>query len=231
MEKPFINILTRTSNRKKGFKICAMSVASQSYKKINHIVAYDNVDDVSYIDMHKVQKVEINKQDLIDKDTSKNPNNPLFWHSPHNLYCNVLMDQVKDGYIMFLDDDDMLISDSTISRIVKNIIDEDTILIWQMRYPNGNLLPSDLSFSDQKVRLGDIGSPCFLFHCKWKDYYRWDAYKCGDYRFLAKLYSKIPNHKWIKKPFIQLNNDGGFGKKLDIESENKILRKGAVLLQ
>lgn len=216
MNKPQINILTRTSNRKNGFKVCAMSVKGQSYDNILHIVCYDNVDDLGYIDLYDVQKVKVDRQWLIDNDTEEKSND---WHSPHNLYCNVLMDQVKDGYIMFLDDDDMLISDGAIERIVENIVDEDTILIWRMRCFNGSLLPSDEYFSNEDLRLGNIGSPCFLFHCKWKDYFRWDAYKCGDFRFLEKLYGKIPKHKWVNEPFVQLNNEGSFGGKLDLETE------------
>ena len=225
MGKPHINILTRTSNRRDGFEICAMSVRCQSYENMSHIVCYDNPEDLGYIDLHDVQKVWVDRQWLIDNDKSEDPNDPSFWHSPHNLYCNVLMDHVSDGYIMFLDDDDMLISDGAIERIVENIVDEDTILIWQMRCLNGNLLPTDGSFLNEELRLGNIGSPCFLFHCKWKDCFRWDAYKCGDFRFLEKLYGKIPNHRWINEPFVQLNNEGGFGRRMDIESDVVASRK------
>lgn len=216
MGTPLINILTRTSNRRNGFDKCAKSIKSQTYGNINHIVSYDNDIDLEYIDDYNVTKVKIDREMLIKNDSSINPNNPNFWYSPHNLYCNSLLDSVNDGYIMFLDDDDMLISDNVIEEIVKNIVDEDTILIWQMRYPNGMLLPDNISFLEKRIRLGGIGSPCFLFHSKWKNLYRWDAYKCGDFRFLEKIYNKIPNNKWIKLPFIQLNNNGGFGRKIDI---------------
>lgn len=214
--RPTINILTRTSNRPNGFKVCANSIKNQSYDNILHLVSYDNSKDLEYINEFNVKKVKIDRENIISNDTSVNPNNPNFWFSPHNLYCNELLENVEDGWIMFLDDDDMLISDTVIEEIYKNIIDEDTILIWQMRYPNGSVLPNSIDFKYKKIRLGGIGSPCFLFHSKWKKLSVWDAYKCGDYRFLEKLYSKIPNKKWIEKPFIQLNNSGGHGKKIDI---------------
>ncbi len=216
MQKPLINILTRTSNRPNGFDICVNSIKNQTYENINHIVSYDDDLDLNYINNYNVSKIKINREEIIKNDKSVNPNNPNFWFSPHNLYCNSLLDEVKDGYIMFLDDDDMLLHENVIEVIVNNIVDEDTILIWKMQYPDGRLLPDSNSYETKSIRLGGIGSPCFLFHSKWKDFYRWDTYKCGDYRFLEKLYKKIPNNKWINSPFIKLNNSGGLGKKEDI---------------
>lgn len=216
MQKPLINILTRTSNRPNGFDMCVKSIKKQTYENINHIVSYDDDLDLNYINNYNVSKIKINREEIIKNDKSVNPNNPNFWFSPHNLYCNSLLDEVKDGYIMFLDDDDMLLHENVIEVIVNNIVDEDTILIWKMQYPDGRLLPDSNSYNMKNIKLGGIGSPCFLFHSKWKDLYRWDAYKCGDYRFLEKLYKKIPNNKWINAPFIKLNNSGGLGKKEDI---------------
>jgi len=215
MKQPLINILTRTSNRPIGFKICEESITSQSYTNINHIVSYDNDEDLKYLDNCE-NKVKINRSEIIKNDTSKNPKNPSFWFSPHNLYCNKLLDEVNEGWVMFLDDDDMLYDKSVIEKIVNNIVDEDTILIWKMRYPDGRYLPDNSSFKTETIRLGGIGSPCFLFHSKYKNDSSWDAYKCGDYRFLEKIYKKIPHKKWINEIFIQLNNNGGFGKKKDI---------------
>ena len=217
MQKPLINILTRTSNRPNGFDICVNSIKNQTYENINHIVSYDDDLDLNYINNYNVSKIKINREEIIKNDKSVTPNNPNFWFSPHNLYCNSLLDEVKDGYIMFLDDDDMLLHENVIEVIVNNIVDEDTILIWKMQYPDGRLLPDSNSYNTKNIKLGGIGSPCFLFHSKWKDFYRWDAYKCGDYRFLEKLYKKIPNNKWINSPFIKLNNSGGLGKKEDIK--------------
>ena len=213
-----INILTRTSNRPNGFKICADSIKKQDYLNITHIVAYDNDNDLEYINKNDdIIKIKVDREELIKNDTSNPPSNHnLFWFSPHNLYCNTLLDNVQDGWILFLDDDDMLIDNNVISEIVSLIEDEDTIMIWQMMYPNGKCLPNNHAFTIKTPMLGNIGSPCFLFHSKWKDHYRWDAYKCGDFIFIDKLYKTIPKNKWINKPFIRLNNMGGLGKRIDI---------------
>ncbi len=210
------NILTRTSNRPNGFDRCYNSIKNQTYKNINHIVSYDDDKDLYYLDNYDVSKIKINREEIIKNDTSIDPKNPNFWFSPHNLYLNVLLEHVSDGWIIFLDDDDMLLSDTVIEEINNFLVDEDTMLIWQMRYPNGMILPNNSDYKLKKIRLGGIGGSCFTFHSKWKNTSEWDAYKCSDYRFLEKIYEKIPNKIWLEKPVIQLNNNGGHGKKVDI---------------
>ena len=210
------NILTRTSNRPNGFDKCYNSIINQTYKNINHIVSYDNDKDLDYLNKYDLTKVKVDREFLIKTDTSKVQKSPNFWFSPHNLYLNVLLEHVSDGWIIFLDDDDMLLSDTVIEEINNSLVDEDTMLIWQMRYPNGMILPNNSDYKLKKIRLGGIGGSCFTFHSKWKDVAKWDAYKCGDFRFLEKLSKSIPNKKWIDSPFIQLNNGGGHGKRIDL---------------
>ena len=218
---PTINILTRTSNRPIGFSKCKNSIKNQTYKKINHIVSYDNDEDLKYLN-NCSKKIKINRNNIAVKEWLKNPlayclnDNPRFWYHPSNLYCNYLLKEVKEGWIMFLDDDDMLYNDSVIQNVVNNIVDEDTLLIWKMRYPTGRCLPDEKSFEQKQIRIGGIGSPCFLFNQKYIKYSQWDEYKCSDFRFLEKLYNVIPNKKWINEVFIQLNNEGGYAKREDI---------------
>lgn len=216
IKNPLINVLTRTSSRPKGFEICVNSVRNQTYTNINHIISYDDDKDLEYIKNFNVKKIKINKDNIIKNYTGEKFNNPNFWFSPHNLYCNVLLNEVSDGWIMFLDDDDMLTDKYVIEKIVNNISNNDTMIIWQMKYPNGKVLPDENSFSSKKISLGGIGSPCYTFHSKWKNNYEWDAYKCGDFRYLEKIYNTIPNKKWIKEPLITLNNFGGHGLKKDV---------------
>lgn len=214
--EPLINILTRTSNRPKGFLKCRESIVNQTYKNINHIVVTDDIKSIDYIESSGVQEYTlIDKEDLIKKDNTINNNPQTGRLSVHNLYCNVLNSMVKDGYIMYLDDDDMLLNNTSIENIVNNIVDSDTILFWQMRYPTGRVLPVR-GFHIKKPIIGDIGSPCFLFHHKWVEYAVWDTWKCSDFRVVSNLDKHIPNKKWISHPFIQLNNNGDLGRRNDI---------------
>ena len=216
MEK--INILTRTSNRPYGFKICRESVKNQSYKNIRHIVSSDNDADMNYLkQFNDISVIKIDKEKCNTSYMPKHiPGLPHFKLLPHNLYCNQLLDAVDDGWIMFLDDDDMLIDNRVVETIVDSIRDRDTMLAWRMRFMSGEVIPSDKQFAARKPVLGGIGSPCVLFHSKWKDHFRWDAYKCADFRFIYKLHGAIPKSVWLNQVLIQLNNNAGFGNRKDV---------------
>ncbi|WP_027136911.1 hypothetical protein [Gaetbulibacter saemankumensis] len=86
-----------------------------------------------------------------------------------------------------------------------------------MGYPDGRLKPWMSLLFKKEIRLRHIGSPCFMFHCKYVKHVQWDAYKCADYRIIKGLSILIPNIKVIAKLLILLNNSGGRGKLKDIE--------------
>lgn len=212
-----VNILTRSSNRPKGFKQCHLSILRQSYKNIDHIVSYDSDSDIEYLKNLKVKKVKVTPQ-LIGNLPEKDEEGNIF--SPHNLYCNELLQKVSEGWIMFLDDDDRLFHNKVIEELVEKIrkVDEDTLIIWQMRYPNGKVVPPNNAIYEQKIEINKIGSPCVLFHSKYKNKAKWDTYKRSDYRFIKQLADIIPKKLFIKKVYIQLNNFGDFGKRNDISA-------------
>ena len=197
-EELLINILTRTSGRPIGFYNCRRSIEKQSYKKIKYFVSYENEDDIDYLDCTGLIKIKVNKY---DGDILINPNGSL--HAPYNLYCNELLNNVENGWILFLDDDDHLLHNKVIQEIVSEIkkADEDTLFIWQMRYPNGKLLPTREHFKSEQIAMDYIGSPCFIFHSKYKGFAKWDQWKASDYRVIKKLHETIPNTKWIKKVY------------------------------
>lgn len=221
-DEVLINILTRTSNRPVGFNNCRHSILKQTYKNIKHVVSYENTSDLAYLDYKGIIKIKVEKYNgdvLIDSGGNL--------HAPYNLYCNALLDKVDNGWVLFLDDDDNFLHNSVIKSIVSeiNVSDEDTLFIWQMRYPDGKLLPSNEQFRDKLVAFEKIGSPCFMFHSKYKDVVKWDEWKGSDYRVVKKLLETIPNKKWIEKPYIQINNFGDLGNRNDIRqnSRNKML--------
>lgn len=214
-----INILTRTSGRPNGFKICHESIKKQTYPNINHIVSYDSDKDLDYLNKFDVMKFKVDREYIVESDCSTNPGTGPF--SPHNLYCNVLLSHVKEGWIMFLDDDDMLAHKKVIEQLVSHISKEknnEVLFLWQMRYPNGKLLPSKKLVRQKIIKRNHIGNCCFLFHSQYATLAMWDAWKCADYRYIKVLYEYIPKKKWIPKPFVLLNNFGDWGQKNDIEN-------------
>lgn len=215
MNKPIINILTRTSGRPNAFKQCVDSINSQAYDNINHMIITD--DEVNFDYIHKYYNDGIHLVDreaLIKNDKSVNPNTGVY--SPHNLYFNGIKDYVKDGWVIYLDDDDYLIDNMVILDIVNeiNLVDEDTIIYWRMLYGNGNVLPIIIDDTNPP-KLGGIGSPCFTYNTKYLDGVIWDGWKCADFRVVSKLHNTIPNYKWVPKnmAFIPI---AGMGNKKDV---------------
>jgi hypothetical protein len=210
MHKPLINILTRTSNRPNFFNRNVNSVNSQTYKNIRHIVSYDNDDDLEYINKHgNLTLVKIDKNKLIQEDDSPNPNTGKY--SPHNLYFNEMLKIVEEGWVIFLDDDDLFYDEHSLETIVNNILDDDTMVIWQMNFINNLILPP-IDELNNKPKLGKIGSPCFTFNIKNIGDIKWDGWKCGDFRFILNIYNKIPNKIIIPKVLVDINNIGSGNK-------------------
>ncbi|PKP25192.1 MAG: hypothetical protein CVU03_09285 [Bacteroidetes bacterium HGW-Bacteroidetes-2] len=213
-QKILFNILTRSSKRPIGFNKCHDSIKLQSYKKFKHYVSIDNQIDLEYLQGKDVIIVKIKKQ--CDSNVKYNENGNRY--APYNLYCNELLEQVQDGWILFLDDDDNLLHNKVLKELVKYIkkYDEDTLFIWQMRYPNGKVVPSNELIKKRIIKINNIGSPCFMFHFKYKDMAKWDSFKGSDFRFINQLTKNISKQVFINKVFIQINNFGDLGNKNDI---------------
>ena len=213
-----INILTRTSNRPFGFQKCYASVKQQTYPHIRHIVSYDNKSDVSYLNGLGIDTVDVTSIQQPERSAEVDSEGNLY--APYNLYCNKMLDVVEDGWILFLDDDDNLFHNKIIEEIVSVMYsdyNEDCLYIWQMRYPDGRLLPTNVQIEHQDIKKNYIGSPCYLFHSSFKHQARWDSYKASDFRFLQQLLNVIPKKKFLKKVAVQINNFGDLGKKNDLD--------------
>jgi glycosyltransferase involved in cell wall biosynthesis len=207
---PLVNILTRTSDRPKFFKENAESVHGQTYKNIRHIVSVDDEYTLKYVlEYQDSEWLRVLHEDRKDQYG--------IWHSPYNLYCNKLMDHVDDGWIMFLDDDDLFTEPTAIEKIVNCIRNEDDLLIWKTQFAD-KVLPAR-SFGLQVARY-EFPSFCFMFHSKHKWAAQWDEVKESDYRVGVKL-ETILNPLWIDYVFTQINykedvgSGGGFGDRKD----------------
>lgn len=212
-ENILINILTRTSNRPIGFDNLRYSIISQTYRNVRHIVSYDDDDDLNYINKYDVKKVKVNN---LNEEKYNHPDG--FTPAFYNLYCNELLNNVSDGWVMFLDDDDCFLHNKALEEIVHEVkkADYDTMFFWQMRYPDGRIIPPKKEFKEQKIEIYKVGAPCFLFHSKYKNNSKWDGWKVSDYRFIKSLSNHIPKKKWLNQVYIQINNQGDLGNKNDI---------------
>ena len=138
---------------------------------------------------------------------------------PYNLYLNDLKNEVKDGYVIYLDDDDRLQDKNSLLKLTNVIKTDDDFVIWRVKFPN-RLVPSDKNFGGPPV-MKDISGIGFSFHIKNKEI--WEPYKRGDYRVAKKLYDKIPNKIFLNEIITTLQREieDGMGKKDDKVSFNQ----------
>lgn len=208
MKSPLINILIRTSNRPNYFKKCINSVRNQTYKNFNMIVSVDNdytdlyVEDEGFIPIivDLKPKVEINI-------------------CPWNLHLNKLIEQVKSGWILMLDDDDHLRHKNVLKNIAKNIecFDQNTLHVWQMTWPNGRIIPENEYMGKLPFVRKHIGMPCFTFHSKFKNRIKFDAMRAADFRVVTLLAGLVSHINWINNVFINIGNTGLVGAAKDLK--------------
>lgn len=183
MNNPLINILIRVS-RPDLFARCMRTVNDQDYPNINVII-------------HN------------EADGKEDRSQPFYW----NLYCNMLKEQVKDGYFLFADDDDALASPTAISDMVGYLWDEPDGLIVQF-LRNGKPKPSDALIKAQSIELGRVGGGCLVLAAKHKNIADWQARRSADYFYIKEVAAKV-KLKFV--PFIlQVTfNNGLFGEAQD----------------
>jgi hypothetical protein len=168
-----LNILIRTSNRPHYFKQAINSIINQNYKNYKIYVSYDKKESLKYLTDYNNINIEIIEMNI------NNPNKYKF-----NLYNNYLMDKVEDGYILFLDDDDIYIHNNVFNIINDNLTSTDDFLIWKFMRPDKLIYPKN------NIKLGTIDTTSFCFHNNFKNLARWGDKQCGDFRFVNSLLSK-----------------------------------------
>lgn len=198
-----INILTRTGNREKYFKTLKGTIEKQTYKNIRHLKSNDNIY-CKYLDEEN-DVISVIKN--IDADKGF-----------YNLYLNELGNNVKEGWVIILDDDSKLIDNYFIEKLADECSNskENEILIFKsIIWPRRRLIPSNQYFDKKLVKLGHIDMACFCVHHSVFTKFSFDSRTCGDINFLEKIKKdKNFKFKFINLPVgIWANYDGEkFGK-------------------
>lgn len=137
--------------------------------------------------------------------------------APYNLYLNTLIKNVKEGWILIIDDDDYLGDRSTLKYIMTQINRyTNHLVLFQMMWPNGRLIPSNELLGKEPVRK-QIGMPCFMVHSNFKNLLHFDGMKAGDFRLIKKLYEVIDKKIVLNYHPVQIGNTGNYGKREDIK--------------
>ena len=206
---PKINILMRNTYRPTYFRKCIQSILTQKYQDYRIIMCYDDDNCLEYLKEYMDhEKMEIFKATSVDKSQS---------HF-YNLYCNELLSRVKstndgdngDGWIMFLDDDDMFESPDSLSILASNISREtqthspditrnNRIFLWKVRFSKNILVyPRDKAM----IKKRDITTCGLCFHSKYKDLSQWESKQGSDWIYFSKLFENVYGSPTVQRIFI-----------------------------
>lgn len=203
--KEFLNILIRTGGRPVYFNRLMENIRLQSYTNYRLIVSADSDEAEEYVREAGITPVRIERME-------KSPQYAFPW----NLYLNTLMEQVTNGWVMFMDDDDMYAHDFVFQIIERSLPDENTMLVWQMMFPDWRLVPDHFYMNKTPFTRKQIGMPCFAFHSKWIKHVRFDGQRAGDYRFTNELL-RFVKVSWLEVPLVLLDNFGNAGNRMDLK--------------
>jgi len=201
---PLLNILIRTSNRPNYFRRLIRNIDGQTYKKFRPIISADSTTTMNYIHKAGYEFVEVKHLQRSEK-----------YSFPWNLYLNDLMARVTEGWILFMDDDDQYAHQVIFKIIADSLPDEDSMLVWKMRFPDGRLVPDAQHFGKTPFIRKQIGMPCFAFHSKHKDKVRFDGQRAGDIRFVQQL-QEFLTVEWLSITGVHLDNFGNVGRPVDL---------------
>ena len=176
-----INILIRHTYRPKQFKLCIDSILSQNYKNYNIILCYD---DIRCKDELKEYDDKIDYFFISEKSKEK---------YKFNLYCNTLLSKVKDGWIIFLDDDDMFSDNNCLKIINDKLNKENDFVFWKFLRPDKVIFP----FSIKHITFGTVANCGYCFNSNYKNKSKWKDMRYGDYIYLKKLLKYSFNRKYI----------------------------------
>lgn len=182
MENPKINILIRTKNRPLAFSSCIESIKKQTYTNYN-IIVYDNSTITSYIRWGTYQVI---------KD-----NTPCKGYE-YNLFCNALKEEVYEGYFFYLDDDDTLENENSLSEIAVELTDQNQAVICQFLRRGIIKKPSDDLIDKKLIINGRIGMPCIILHHTHKNIAKFTDKVNADFLFIKEVSQKLPC-KFVKK--------------------------------
>ena len=184
-----INILTRSGNRPKYFKLLKNSIVKQTYPHIRHIISNDN------------PRCDYLKDEPHVYVVTKTPS---LGYGFYNLYLNQLAKQVDDGWVIVLDDDSILINKTFIENLAKicSIAKENDVLIYQtIIWPNKTIVPNNEYFNKHKIEFGNIDMGCFCVHHSIFNNIQFKCKRGGDFSFLDDVrHSKQYNFKFVRLP-------------------------------
>lgn len=179
------------------------------------MVSYDNEQTFAYlsqyngISLYKMDKNAV----MAETDISDPKTGGRFIY---NKYLNHLVNNISDGFVIVLDDDDYFTDANTLQHIASKIYLDTDMILWQFQYPSRLIVPSihEVGMRPKQCR---ISNQCIAVHHTIAKKSRWDGWKVGDFRYISRCWDLCKDRKWVGRPLVQLGSEGGgLGKQGDI---------------
>lgn len=135
---------------------------------------------------------------------------------PMNAYFAVLHQQVQSGWVMYLDDDNVLATENVIDLALSHARSTDDLLLWRTKL--GRITPNDANWEARNLEYGDIDTSMFMFHSKHLDKVQWKNQRCGDYHTIKSLEQHL-NKVFIDQILTMKNPDSGTSPGLGMRSD------------
>lgn len=208
-QQPLINILVRCHRRPKGMERLWNSINSQGYRNFRVIASYDDEKTWQYILKYPFAKIQCKPEPMPPRPSD---NEAYKRYLSPNSYFNELYELVQGGYVMFMDDDDIL-EDGALERIAAQA-EEGKVLLWRVAERTGRIIPSDENLGN--IVAGDISGIGFCFHSKYIPLAQWEPWRRGDYRVIRSLSSAMDT-KWLDEVLTRMGSRED-GKKFDVKA-------------
>lgn len=134
-------------------------------------------------------------------------------HFPYNLYLKIVEGYMKDGWVIYLDDDDHIFKNDSLENLACEVEkhNEDTLHIFKILKSDKTTMPSDLYFrymeTGHPIIHKECGASNFTYHTKYKQYINWDEFRLSDVRAVKSLERVIPKKNMIDMILISTPND------------------------
>lgn len=212
-ETPLFYVLTRTSGRPSYFHRNREMLCSQSHPNWYHIISNDDVITNTYLSRDFGKNTQVVNFTRVPRES--------YNHFPYNDYINTMhkkiLERDKQGWVIYLDDDDYFADSCSLQRIASHVKDlpKDGLLLWQVQYPQGVLKPSSKLVRQRRLKANSQPSNSYCFHTsileKFPRELYWDDRKGGDRRFLNRLYRLSSKKKWLEEVLTVVRPDSSDG--------------------
>lgn len=182
------------------------------------IITNHSIDDPSYLGMTTKPEPSITVHDDPFFHTSLDYAYTVrYRHFPYNMFLKIAEQHTKEGWVVYLDDDDFLKEDTALEKLVKeiNMHDDDTLHLSYVLPKEGKDTRDQHIVNQMKGGMPFIcffiGGSFLTFHTKYIEYTAWDEWAGSDWGTAKCLEAVIPKKNWIDNYFIKLGgtNAGG----------------------